>query len=636
MGSSSSSSSKSRRSNRSKRKTVTPKKDNGSSKYFKKTSTPSIAPTAKKKSSRPPANHPSQKMTASLPPADHPSQKQKAKLVTPVKSKAKSKPKSQPVVEVSAAPAPKITKVETPKVSAAPTPKVTETSPSSSYGVLRSNKNAKKTGDVDPKRIVKSAFEPPLKAPINNLADKLDNQPIKEDYFNAKAAESNRNATSLIPKDHPSNKVKASLPPALIAKPGKANEPVAKSSLLDKVKASTDVVEPKPAATAKSPVVNKVKSTPAKVVKTEKPKQEVNIPPLIAKPSKANAPVAKPSLVSKVKAATDIVKPKATTNKVKPPIAPKVKATPVKEPTPTPANNIPPLIAKPSEVNKPAKKASLFNPAEVVKKATTPAPKPDLPVDKATYDEIATKQKEGSLLSKVSPTLGAVVKDKYRNDEMSYNQAYWAARKAGGATQAEMAAEQEKIGMKKAYSGDVVVTESMKREAAKALEPVGGKDAPFTPDMLTKGIRTVDTKKTGLFGEKEEKTMTYGDGAVITKKTTDPVIGNVRLGDKKTTTYANGIEQYTETGGDKNNVGAKVTGPGDTPSQIDDRVKAETVTQADISAIDEQISQEKDPVKLKELHRRRLALMRSMRTQTRFNSLLSDADVKRANLMGIL
>lgn len=576
MGSSSSrkSSSKTRRSNR-----------------YKKTSTPSIVSTAKKKTSRPPADHPSQKMTASMPPADHPSQKQKARLVTPVKTKSKPKSNPKPAVEVSTAPAPKITKVETPKVSAAPTPKITETSPSSSYGVLKSNTNAKKTGDVDPKRIVKSALKPPMKAPIENLANKLDNQPVNEDYFNAKTAESNRNAASLIPKDHPSNKVKASLPPALIAKPGKVNKPVAKPSLLDKVKASTDVVKPKTTkAKVKPPIAPKVKATPVD---------------------------------------TDLYNDREK-------VAAFIKANLVKEPKPTPANNIPPLIAKPGKVNEPAQKASLFNPAEVVRKATTPAPKPDLPVDMDTYNRMANKQKEGGLLGKVSPTMGAVVKDKYRNDEMSYNQAYWAARKAGGATQAEMAAEQKKIGMKKAYSGDVVVTESMKREAAKALEPVGGKDAPFTPDMLTKGIRTVETKKSGLFGEKEEKTMTYGDGAVITKKTTNPVIGNVRLGDKKTTTYANGIEQYTETGGDRNNVGAKVTGPGETPSQIDDRVKAETVTQADISAIDKQISQEKDPVKLKELHRRRLALMRSMRTQTRFNSLLSDADVKRANLMGIL
>jgi hypothetical protein len=545
MGSSSArkssrSSRKSRRSNRYQK--PTPKKDNGTSRYFKKTSAPSIAST---------------------PPANHSTQMQKARLVTPVKPN--SKPKSKPAVEVSTAPAPKITKVETPKVSTGRASKITAASSNASYGVLRSNTNAKKTGDTDPKRIVKSALKPPMKAPIQNLADKLDNQPVNEDYFNAKAAESNKSATSLKPKQ-PSKPI-----PALIAKPGKVNEPVAKPSILDKVKASTDVV-----------------------------------------------------------------KPKTTKAKVKPPIAPKVKATPVKEPTPAPANNIPTLIAKPGKVNEPVKKASLFNPAEVVRKATTPAPKPDLPVDMDTYNSMANKQKEGGLLGKVSPTMGAVVKDKYRNDEMSYNQAYWAARKAGGATQTEMAAEQKKIGMKKAYSGDVVVTESKKREAAKALEPVGGKDAPFTPDMLTKGIRTVDTKKTGLFGEKEEKTMTYGDGAVITKKTTDPVIGNVRLGDKKTTTYTNGIEQYTETGGDKNNVGAKVTGPGDTPSQIDDRVKAETVTKADISAIDKQISQEKDPVKLKELHRRRLALMRSMRTQTRFNGLLSDADVKRANLMGIL
>lgn len=41
---------------------------------------------------------------------------------------------------------------------------------------------------------------------------------------------------------------------------------------------------------------------------------------------------------------------------------------------------------------------------------------------------------------------------------MSYNQAYWATQRASGVSQADMKAEQDSIGIKKAYSGDRVPT----------------------------------------------------------------------------------------------------------------------------------------------------------------------------------
>tara|TARA_R100001377_G_scaffold14163_1_gene7235 strand:+ start:89 stop:1063 length:975 start_codon:yes stop_codon:yes gene_type:complete len=57
--------------------------------------------------------------------------------------------------------------------------------------------------------------------------------------------------------------------------------------------------------------------------------------------------------------------------------------------------------------------------------------------------------------------------------------------------------------------------------------------------------------------------------------------------------------------------------------------------QKEIEAIDNQIANETDPVKLKEAHRRRLMLMRMSRTNTRFAGMLGEADTKRTNLMSI-
>lgn len=299
---------------------------------------------------------------------------------------------------------------------------------------------------------------------------------------------------------------------------------------------------------------------------------------------------------------------------------------------PKAATSIPPLIAKLNAFNAP--KPAVPN---YVEKALTPEVKPDLPVDKSVYEKQAAVGKEGGVLGKVSGIAKAIISDKYRNEDMSYNQAYWAARKAGGATQAEMAAEQKAIGMKKAYSGDVVVTETMKREAAEAMKPVKGE----FPELLTKGVRTVEKETSGLLGEHQKKTLTYGDGAVITTKTTDPVIksplGDVRLGDKKTTTYANGVEQYTQTGGDKYHVGAEVTGAADKPSYISDTTKIEPMeglnTVEDVQAA---IASTTDEKELASLHERLRSLMRAMRTRTKFGGLaIGQAETEATKLGGL-
>jgi hypothetical protein len=249
--------------------------------------------------------------------------------------------------------------------------------------------------------------------------------------------------------------------------------------------------------------------------------------------------------------------------------------------------------------------------------------------------------------------------DKYRNEEPSYNQQYWATRLAEGKAagneniQAELAAEQAKIGMKKAYSGDRVVTEDMKRKASDDLSRVTGSmaviDDPKMSDKEKDELRkigvdvggvTATTKKSGLFDENFETTYDYGNKRpTIVQKGTDPKVSllgkEVRLGDRTSTTYVDGVEVATKTGQDPLGYDAKVTRP-DVAGHIDDREKVEPITRDDISNIDNQIANEKDPEILKELHRRRMALMRLVRTQTRHTSLLADADVKRANLVSIL
>lgn len=75
------------------------------------------------------------------------------------------------------------------------------------------------------------------------------------------------------------------------------------------------------------------------------------------------------------------------------------------------------------------------------------------PVNNANYQTRAKANKSTNI-----PVLKYAIKDKYRNNDVSYNQAYWATQRASGVSQADMKAEQDSIGMKKAYSGDRVPT----------------------------------------------------------------------------------------------------------------------------------------------------------------------------------
>jgi hypothetical protein len=211
-----------------------------------------------------------------------------------------------------------------------------------------------------------------------------------------------------------------------------------------------------------------------------------------------------------------------------------------------------------------------------------------------------------------------IIKDKYRNDGVSYNQAYWMGRMEGGATQAEMEAEQKALGSKKTYSGDLVVSKEDQARSKYILESI-----------LRSGIEpTTTTETSGLLDERVRTTNSYDIGTGKPVTTTNdlysPKIGGVSFGDDVTKTYVNGIDTYTKTGEDD-----KVTS---SLGAIDDRVDAGADVTKELSSIDSQIKTETDPIKLKALHKRRLMLMRMNRTSTRFAGLLDDADTKRSKM----
>ena len=241
--------------------------------------------------------------------------------------------------------------------------------------------------------------------------------------------------------------------------------------------------------------------------------------------------------------------------------------------------------------------------------------------DNSTYQANAKAGKDS-----VMPT----VSDKYRNDDVSYNQAYWAAKKAGGASQADMKTQQDSIGITKAYSGDKVITEDMNRNASDDLSRITGSMAT----LQNKGV-TKTEEKSGLLGEKLDTTYNYKGGPSIVTRANDPTIKGVRLGDKTSTTFVNGVEVATKTGSDPLGRDAKVTRPKGVAKGINDRVEAGPDPIKEISDIDNQIKTETDPGKLKALYKRRLMLMRMNQTNTRFAGLLGDADTKRTNLMSI-
>ena len=155
-------------------------------------------------------------------------------------------------------------------------------------------------------------------------------------------------------------------------------------------------------------------------------------------------------------------------------------------------------------------------------------------------------------------------------------------------------------------------------------------DQKYWADKLAEGEKT-----SGLLGEKLDTTYDYKGGPSIVTKATDPTIKGVRLGDKTSTTFVDGVEVATKTGNDPLGYDAKVTNP-DIAGHIDDTQTVDPAkTNEEIKSIDDEIKTETDPVKLKALHQRRLMLMRRNNTNTKFAGLLDDADTKRSNLMSI-
>mgnify|MGYP000737043370 CR=1 FL=1 len=200
-------------------------------------------------------------------------------------------------------------------------------------------------------------------------------------------------------------------------------------------------------------------------------------------------------------------------------------------------------------------------------KVTIPKPakpaKVSKPFDNKGYKTRAAENKN----TKIPSLISLAIKDKYRNDEVSYNQAYWATKKAGGATPDELQAEMNKVGMKKAYSGDRVVTKANADTAAFKLKKLTGSMATLQNGGVTKTQKT-----SGLLGEKKDTTYDYKRGPKVVTRATDPVIKGVRLGEKKSTTYVDGVEYATKTGHDPLGRDAKVTRP-ETAGHITDRVK---------------------------------------------------------------
>ncbi|HAS22388.1 MAG TPA: hypothetical protein DCR51_04410, partial [Idiomarina loihiensis] len=300
-----------------------------------------------------------------------------------------------------------------------------------------------------------------------------------------------------------------------------------------------------------------------------------------------------------------------------------------------------------------SKKAATSNPSSLAKPLKSVAPT-NLAArnygkfDNSTYQENVASNKNSSMPSML---LSAIKNDKYRNDEVSYNQAYFAARLAGGASQAELKSEQDAIGMKKAYSGDRVITPDMQRRASDDLSRVTGSmavldDPAMTAekkaDLTKSGIIVGGVSKTvgakyGLFGESQDTTYDYKGGPSIVTRAYDPSLFGLSLGDKTSTTFVDGVAVAKKTNGDGLGKGAglefltvpegiKDTTPAVPPKDDD------IVDPRGIDEIDKAILETTDPEELKSLYKRRLSLMRMNSTRTRFAGLLDDADTKKSQM----
>ena len=268
--------------------------------------------------------------------------------------------------------------------------------------------------------------------------------------------------------------------------------------------------------------------------------------------------------------------------------------------------------------------------------------------DNSTYQAIAESNKNSTMPSML---LSAIKNDKYRNDEVSYNQAYFAARLSGGATQAELKAEQDAIGMKKSYSGDRVITPDMQRRARDDLSRVTGSmavldDPKMTAekraDLIKSGILVGGVTKNvgdpyGFFNERQDTTYNYEGGPSIVTRANDPSLFGVGLGAKTSTTFVDGVAVAKKTGGDGLGNGAGLEFL-TVPEGINDTTSADPVDPVDpvdpnsLDSINKAIAETTDPEELKSLYQRRLSLMRMDRTRTRFAGLLDDADTKKSQM----
>ena len=300
-----------------------------------------------------------------------------------------------------------------------------------------------------------------------------------------------------------------------------------------------------------------------------------------------------------------------------------------------------------------SKKAATSNPSSLAKPLKSVAPT-NLAArnygkfDNSTYQENVESNKNSSMPSML---LSAIKNDKYRNDEVSYNQAYFAARLAGGASQAELKSEQDAIGMKKAYSGDRVITPDMQRRASDDLSRVTGSmavldDPAMTAekkaDLTKSGIIVGGVSKTvgakyGLFGENQDTTYNYEGGPSIVTRAYDPSLFDVSLGDKTSTTFVDGVAVAKKTNGDGLGKGAGLEfltvpeGIKDTTPVVPEK-DDDIVDPRGIDEINKAIAETTDPEELKSLYKRRLSLMRMNSTRTRFAGLLDDADTKKSQM----
>ena len=343
---------------------------------------------------------------------------------------------------------------------------------------------------------------------------------------------------------------------------------------------------------------------------------------------KPAAPKAKPKLPNTPPPSAMVALPDTPSPAAKPAVKAPVTAKPVVKPAPSVNYN--------TDDATETTKSKQLAPKPVTKAPVIAAPKstgdprgePTLhqstsaPITKPKVDPVIAAPKERINLSKDNKTVA---------EDPKYDQKYWAGQLAKGVSQADMAAQQKSVGMTKAYSGDKVVTGDMKRRASDDLSRVTGSMA-----TLENGGVTKTEEKSGLLGEKLKTEYNYKGGPVITTKATDPIIGGVRLGDKTSTTFVDGIEVATKTGQDPLGYDAKVTRP-DIAGSIDDTTKVDPVVENlnTVTDIQDAIDNTTDKKELAALHRRLRALMRSNRTRTQFGGLrLGSADVESTKLSG--